>query len=86
MEPNPIEPTVSLLPDSISEREQYIHPQKSVDSADSAVTKAEKFERHGATEDLDETPTKRVKLDLGDEEELPIKAERQKGVAPIKAE
>ena len=90
MEPNPIEYTAKLLPESTSEREQYVHPQKSVESTDSAVTKAEKYERHGATEDSEETPSKRVKLDLGAEhdgnEELPIKTERQKGVAPIKAE
>ncbi|KAL8797873.1 MAG: hypothetical protein Q9195_000225 [Heterodermia aff. obscurata] len=91
MEVNPLEPTSSLLPNSgASQVEALLHPQDVVAPEDSAVTKAEKYERHAATEQFQESAAKRVKLDLGPEEngagQTHTGSERRKGVAPIKAE
>ena len=91
LEANPLEPTTSLLPDPVgSQVEALVHPQDVVAPEDSAVTKAEKYERHAATEQFEESCPKRVKLDIGPEEndngQTHTRYERQKGVAPIKAE
>ena len=96
--------------------ESALHPQALPVAEDSAVTRAEKVERHGvqSSNDLMETPPKKRRLttennatasgssDLNpkyqaddsvstrnnrqDEEVPPTRSERQKGVAPIKAE
>lgn len=91
--PNPLEPTTTLLPGSASAgMEQQVHPQKVVAPGDSAVTRAEKYERHAEPEDFVESRSKRIKLDVDPEadadavEQEPTLSERQKGVAPIKAE
>ena len=91
MEPNPLDPSLTLIPAPVLEpKESLIQPQKDVAAEDSAVTKAEKFERHAALDGFEESPAKRVKLDLGGDretvEQATTRSERQKGVAPIKAE
>ena len=91
LESNPLEPTTSLLPPPVSSQvEASVHPQHVVAPEDSAVTKAEKHERHAATEQFEESRPKRVKLDLAPEEnddgQTHTGIERQKGVAPIKSE
>ena len=91
LESNPLEPTTSLLPGSVaSQVEASVHPQHVVAPEDSAVTKAEKHERHASTEQFEESRPKRVKLDRGPEEnddhQTHTGNERRKGVAPIKAE
>ena len=88
---NPIDPDTTLKPNvAPASVESLIHPQKAQEDEDSAVTKAEKFERHAASEHDEEHPSKRVKLEpSGDTLEgdpSPTKSERQKGVAPIKPE
>ena len=96
LESNPLEPTTSLLPSSVaSPLEALVHPQDVVAPEDSAVTKAEKYERHAATDQFGEPRPKRVKLDLAPKESEDGQphtgtehtgGERRKGVAPIKAE
>ncbi len=88
---NPTDPETSLKPYVASKSiERVIHPQKTQEDEDSAVTKAEKFERHSAAEHEEEHPSKRVKLETSVEtlegDPSPTKSERQKGVAPIKPE
>ena len=90
-EPNPLEPSTALIPESVrGATASTVHPQKDVAAEDSAVTKAEKFERHAVVDGYEESSTKRVKLDLGDDTgsngQSITRSERQKGVAPIKAE
>ncbi|KAL6713778.1 tRNA-dihydrouridine synthase 3 [Lecanora helva] len=84
---NPLEPTAELV-NAANGIDHKIHPQKDVMIEDSAVTKAEKFERHHEVDELEDSPAKRRKLDADerDEEQAPTKSERKKGVAPIKAE
>ncbi|KAL9619197.1 MAG: hypothetical protein Q9204_008319, partial [Flavoplaca sp. TL-2023a] len=57
---------------------------------DSAVTKAEKIERHGGPDDFPESEAKRIKVDFSANEEAKGSGaktgERRKGVAPIKPE
>lgn len=88
LEVNPLEPTTTLQPGlSSADVEQQVHPQKEVAPEDSAVTKAEKYERHVAPEIAEGSSPKRVKLDSApDANSTPAPRERQKGVAPIKAE
>lgn len=91
LESNPLEPTTSLLPGSVpTQLEALVHPQDVVAPEDSAVTKAEKYERHAATEQSEGPHPKRMKLDLGPEDnddgQTHTGGERRKGVAPIKAE
>ena len=90
-QPNPLEPTTALIPEPVrGSTDSLIHPQAEVAPEDSAVTKAEKFERHAAADDFEESDAKRVKLDIEDDidgsNETATRRERQKGVAPIKAE
>lgn len=85
---NPVSPESSL---KINHEEGALeksaaHPQKEQKDEDSAVTKAEKFERHGPSDEFEESPAKRVKLDNDLEHSAPTSSERQKGVAPIKPE
>ena len=87
--PNPLDP-VAKLEDQSSKTliNGIVHPQADQTIEDSAVTKAEKYERHGAVESVEESPSKRRRLDTSveDGEQGPTKSERQKGVAPIKTE
>ena len=111
---NPLDPSITL--NAGAEAAQGIeNPQEHILPGDSAMTKAEKIERHGdlnghgkANDDFEESPRKRVKREhattlepvgtvAGEVKQEPnVKQEpevkqadhrdRQKGVAPIKAE
>lgn len=88
---NPIDPNASLKPASAPAiLEKIVHPQKAMEDEDSAVTKAEKLERHAISNEIEEPPSKRTKLDPVDDvvplDLGPTKSERQKGVAPIRPE
>lgn len=86
---NPLDPATELeKPGVMKEVNGIVHPQHDEIMEDSAVTKAEKFERHSLKECIEESPTKKRKLDANAEGEsqVPTRSERQKGVAPIKAE
>jgi hypothetical protein len=82
---NGTEPLVAQLPDSI---EGQIHPAAAPAEEDSAVTKAEKYERHALDDRShgDEPPSKKVKLEADQSPKAPKPVERIKGIAPIKAE
>ena len=89
--PNPLMSEVKLEAPGLAQPEvENTNPQKLPHELDSAVTKAEKFECHGFTDDNNESPSKRIKLnhvDCADESSNGLsKSERQKGIAPIKAE
>lgn len=88
---NPLEPRGILgSPSDVNDREKVVHPQSTVFKEDSAVTKAEKAERHGAHVDFRESAAKRVKLDPSTSREAGSNgistSGRRKGVAPIKPE
>ena len=90
---NPLDPDGSLkAPSTEPSLHEISHPPQLPQVEDSAVTKAEKFERHGllAGDDVTELPpSKRVKLDSDhsfNSGHGPTTSERQKGIAPIKAE
>lgn len=89
---NLIEPQQALGPQPTSPSvERIVHPQQPPPLEEySAVTKAEKIERHSTTGGDEERSLKRVKLepssDLEVQKEAPARIERQKGVTPIKAE
>ena len=84
---NPLEPAIKLEDPSTSDVvDQKLHPQQLPMAEDSAVTKAEKFERHGIPNGVEESPSKRRKVDPGIGTQGPTRSERQKGVAPIKTE
>lgn len=97
MEANPLNPEVKL--EKKPDAESVAHPQSEILPGDSAVTKAEKVERHGSGDEhdnADNAPRKRVKLD-NDRDDVKTAAVptegaseerngRQKGVTPIKAE
>lgn len=85
--PNPLEPAVDLVESSTPHSlDKTVHPQQVQMAEDSAVTKAEKFERHGLADGVEESSSKRRKLDSENGNRGPIQSERQKGVAPIKKE
>lgn len=89
---NPVEPTESLRAPSSGEKSSE-HPQTEILPGDSATTKAEKIERNGTGNGESESSNvpeehqrKRIKLDSGENSsELP-RADRAKGVTPIKPE
>ncbi|KAL8774104.1 MAG: hypothetical protein Q9209_001212 [Squamulea sp. 1 TL-2023] len=86
---NPLEPQASLKPSSkVQVIERGAHPQNIVLDEDSAVTKAEKLERHGNLNDFPEPVAKKIKVEAPVNEVATIdgttKSERRKGVAPIK--
>lgn len=89
---NPLEPHQPLKsPADAPNIDREAHPQQDVFAEDSAVTKAEKLERHGGPDnDLHESPTKRIKINplviQGADVNGVTKSERRKGVAPIKSE
>lgn len=85
MPSNPIERGLNLS--SSTQFEQLVQPQQASIEEDSAATKVEKIERHFIEGTSEEPPTKRVKLESNEQVlEAQTKTERQKGVAPIKAE
>lgn len=85
MPSNPIERGLNLS--SSNSFEQLIQPQQASIEENSAATKVEKIERHLIEGTSEEPPTKRVKLESNEQVlEAQTKTERQKGVAPIKAE
>lgn len=85
--PNPLEPAIKLEESSNSDLlDKTVHPQQLPTAEDSAVTKAEKFERHGIADNVEESPSKRRRLDSENGAQGPIGSERQKGVVPIKKE
>ena len=87
--PNPLEPAVNLEKEKPSNSHllnQTVHPQQVPTLEDSAVTRAEKYERHGSAGNVEESSSKRRKLDTGNEFLTPTPRERQKGIAPIKEE
>ncbi|SMR41900.1 unnamed protein product [Zymoseptoria tritici ST99CH_1E4] len=94
MTTNPLEPSEAL--EHKPSADSLNHPQSEILPGDSAVTKAEKVERHGAVgEDMngdhldDDAPRKRVKVEhdpVADSIATPSASERQKGIAPIKKE
>lgn len=89
---NPLEPRQPLKsPSYASGVDRKAHPQKHIHDEDSAVTKAEKIERHGGPdEDLEKSLTKRIKTDALATQDAKsdglTRSERRKGVAPIKPE
>ena len=86
--PNPLEPTINLERQSTSRAgDETTHPQRNDYAEDSAVTRAEKYERRGGDEVV-ESLSKKRKLEPAHEHSNPgpAKRERPKGVAPIKAE
>lgn len=86
---NPVEPELQLKSQPTPSAEQALHPQKAPMEEDSAVTKAEKVERYGLDDTVEESPAKRIRLETENGSELQKASaprERQKGVAPIKAE
>ncbi|OJD35757.1 trna-dihydrouridine synthase [Diplodia corticola] len=91
--PNPVDESAPLVPPpSGTITTEPAHPPQPPLPGDSAITKAEKVERHGLPEpaspppggEFERSPTKRVKLDKGQAESSG--RDRQKGVAPIKPE
>lgn len=89
--PNPLMPEVKLeAPGPAQSQAENSNPQQLPHELDSVVTKAEIIERHGVTDDVDKSPSKRIKLEHSDAVEERSnglsKSERQKGIAPIKAE
>lgn len=88
---NPVNPSGTLDPLSTTRSvDRDVHPQQTEFEEDSAVTKAEKYERHGDANGVDESPSKRIKLDPTPASErqnlAPSQSERKRGVAPVKAE
>lgn len=62
--PNPLEPAAQLKdPTQSSSSDKSVHPQQAQNAEDSAVTKAEKYERHGAEVAVEEPPAKGIKLE-----------------------
>lgn len=88
---NPVDPSTNLKPELSSETvAKTVHPQQTQFEEDSATTKAEKYERHADVQGVDESSSKRIKLDpIAGAEQVDQKltrSERRKGVAPVKAE
>lgn len=93
--PNPLDPSTTLVPPPLDTQLEEAHPPQPPLPEDSAVTKAEKFERHGqikqtsCTDDIEAPAAKRVKVhdDASSSEPPSINGSgRVKGVVPIKAE
>jgi len=61
---NPLEPATQLKdPSESNSLDKSVHPQQVQSTEDSAVTKAEKYERHGFDGFARESPSKRIKLE-----------------------
>lgn len=64
MPPNPLEPATHLEePSGPSSLDRSVHPQQAQNAEDSAVTKAEKYERHGVEVEVEEPSVKGMKLE-----------------------
>ncbi|KAL8885759.1 MAG: hypothetical protein Q9192_006595, partial [Flavoplaca navasiana] len=88
---NPLDSAQSLKsPPSIPDIDRVAHPQNTILAEDSAVTKAEKIERHGGPDDFPGSEAKRIKVDVsaneGPKGNGATSDERRKGIAPIKPE
>ncbi|KAI4224654.1 MAG: hypothetical protein L6R36_004495 [Xanthoria steineri] len=88
---NPLDPIQALKsPPNVPDIERAAHPQNTVLDEDSAVTKAEKLERHSDQHDFPEPEAKRIKVEHSIDEKAnadsATRSERRKGVAPIKQE
>lgn len=90
---NPLNPESALKAPPPESLRKEAHPPQTPYLEDSAVTKAEKFERHGlasAELGVEHPPAKRLKLDVQSDEAPAVSdgqvRERRKGVAPIKLE
>lgn len=88
---NPLDPVQPLKsPSNVPDIERAAHPQNTPLDEDSAVTKAEKLERHGGRDDFPEPEAKRIKVEHSIDEEAradsATRNERRKGVASIKPE
>ncbi|MCJ1434501.1 tRNA-dihydrouridine synthase 3 [Xylographa pallens] len=85
---NPLDPAAPLHHSPPSPTIQNAHPQTIPLETDSAVTKAEKYERHpnASVPESDEPSSKRIKLDVQPDINTSVPSERQKGVVSIKAE
>ena len=85
---NPLDPAVSLHHSPPSPTTQNAHPQAIPLETDSAVTKAEKYERHpnASVPESYKPSFKRIKLDVEPDIITPASGERQKGTVSIKAE
>ena len=84
---NPLDPAIKLEQSSNADLlDHTLHSQPLPTAEDSAVTKAEKFERHGNADGVEESPSKRRRVDPESETQGPTQSERQKGVTPIKKE
>jgi len=83
--PNPLDPEEHLRIQPPAAETVDVHPAATPQDEDSAVTKAEKLERHPYENGLlgEEPPAKKVRLEAAHEADPP---DRQKGIAPIKAE
>lgn len=91
MPPNPLDPQEALRRPPEECSTELAHPDRKPSEQDSAVTRAEAAERnHGRDDDHEGVPAKRIKLDAAENElsggPRVTVSERQKGVAPIKAE
>jgi tRNA-dihydrouridine synthase 3 len=97
MDTNPLNPDVAL--EKKPSADSTANPQREVLPGDSAITKAEKVERHGAVDDqheFEDSPRKRVKLENNHVSDPTSAAAteatsegsivRRKGVTPIKQE
>lgn len=66
--PNPLDSSVRLKsPEEMNSLDKSVHPQQIPRTEDSAVTKAEKFGRHGIEDAVEESPAKRIKLENGEQ-------------------
>lgn len=83
-----VDPEEQLKAEPLILTNKDIHPASVPLEEDSATTKAEKLERRGRSipQEDDEPSSKRVRLNVESEIKPPLTSERQKGVAPIKAE
>lgn len=83
--PNPLDPEEHLKIQPSTAETPDLHPAVTPRDEDSAVTKAEKLERHPYENGLlgEEPPAKKVRSEAAHEARP---RDRQKGIAPIKAE
>jgi len=86
---NPLNPSDSLKraqPDGHIEESNPAQPQ--LPGNESAVTKAERVERHGQTQDGSELPpAKKARLEIHEDTSLPAPVDdRRRGAAPVRKE
>lgn len=67
---NPLEPAAQLKdPSESGSLDKSVHPQQAQCTEDSAVTKAEKYERHGVEVAVEDSPAEKIKLENATEYE-----------------